>query len=83
MVGGVVIVATEEDRLLRLPEVLRLCGLSRSAVYDMIASQDFPAPVRIGVRTVGWRHSEIQQWIATRPRVKGFLGRYSIESSDE
>ena len=79
----VVIVATEEERLLRLPEVLRLCGLSRSAVYDLIANRDFPPAVRIGARTVAWRHSEVQQWIATRPRATGFLGRYREEKSQE
>ena len=75
--------ATEEDRLIRLPEVVRLCGLSRSAVYAMIASEDFPAPVRIGARRVGWRHSEIQRWIETRPRATGFLGRYGNEKAQQ
>ena len=71
----------ESDRLVRLPEVLHLCGLSRTAVYDLIARKAFPGPVRIGPRSVGWRHSEVQAWIETRPRATGFLGRYSIEAS--
>ena len=73
----------ESDRLVRLPEVQYLCGLSRTGIYDLIGSGNFPVPVRIGTRTVGWRLSEIQLWIESRPRAAGFLGRHGIEASDE
>ena len=73
----------EEDRLVRLPEVVHLCGISRSALYEMISNGEFPVPLRIGARSVGWRFSELQAWIATRPPAPGFLGRNSIEASDE
>ena len=57
----------DEFRLLRLPEVLRLCGISRSALYEMIARGDFPRPVRIGSRSVGWRLRDIRTWLDNRP----------------
>ena len=66
---------TENERLIRLPEVLNLCGLSRSAVYEMIPKDEFPRPVRIGARSVGRRQSEIQHWMAARPPAMGFLDR--------
>ena len=34
-----------EDRLIRLPEVIHLCGISRSTLNRLIKSGDFPAPV--------------------------------------
>jgi prophage regulatory protein len=52
--------------LLRLPAVVRETGLSRSALYDAIKRGTFPAPVRIGARSVAWRRSAIEQWVSTR-----------------
>lgn len=54
-------------RLLRLPEVIILTGLSRSSIYSAIAEGRFPAPVRLGVRAVGWPCESVEQWIAERP----------------
>ena len=57
----------EGDRLLRLPEVLRLTGLSRSTVYRKIKAGEFPRPVKLGKRAVGWREFEVIAWINGRP----------------
>ena len=57
------------DRLLRLKSVIDLTGLSRSRVYELIAVGAFPAPVKIGVRAVAWRASEIAAYRKTRPRM--------------
>ena len=40
----------ESLRLMRLPEVLRITGFSRSTLLAMVARGDFPAPLRIGRR---------------------------------
>ena len=44
-----------EIRLMRPPAVLALVGVSRSSLYAMVARGVFPPPVRIGLRSVGWR----------------------------
>lgn len=49
--------------ILRLPQVRRLTGLSRSEIYRRMALGEFPAKVKIGTRTVGWSEEEITQWI--------------------
>lgn len=51
------------DVILRLPEVKRLTGLSRSSIYLRVAERAFPAPVALGARAVGWRQSELHQWL--------------------
>lgn len=51
--------SVNHDRLLRLPEVASICGVSRSTVYLRIAQQLFPTPIRLGQRMVAWRESEI------------------------
>lgn len=58
------------DQILRLPEVLRIVGLSRSTVYRLAANGDFPQPIRLGRRSTGWRLSELTEWLATRGRAR-------------
>ncbi|HEY8102694.1 MAG TPA: AlpA family transcriptional regulator [Burkholderiaceae bacterium] len=55
-----------EIRLIRLPQVLALCGMSRSCVYDSIKKGTFPAPVKLSVRSSAWIHSEIVAWADAR-----------------
>ncbi|MBS0570016.1 MAG: AlpA family transcriptional regulator [Proteobacteria bacterium] len=52
-------------RLIRLPEVKKLTGLCRSAIYEKIRV-DFPRQVKIGDRGSAWVESEVEQWIASR-----------------
>ncbi len=54
--------------ILRLPEVMRLTGLSRSSVYRLESLSQFPARVKLSESASGWRAEEVQQWIANRPR---------------
>jgi predicted DNA-binding transcriptional regulator AlpA len=48
-----------KDRLLRLPEVLAKIPVSKSTWYSGVKDGRYPAPVRLGPRTVAWRESEI------------------------
>ncbi len=57
----------DELRLLRRPDVEMMCGVSRSLLYAMIAKGDFPQPVRIHERAVGWRASDVRTWLESRP----------------
>ncbi len=54
------------DRLLRLPEVERLTGLRRSAIYEQMRRGIFPRSVKTGRRTAAWPESAVQSWIADR-----------------
>lgn len=35
-------VPAQQERFIRLPEVMHLCGLSRSTIYDLISRDAFP-----------------------------------------
>ena len=54
--------------LLRLPEVRRRCGLSRSEIYRRCAADPptFPRPVKLGEHASGWVAGEIAAWVADR-----------------
>lgn len=57
--------APAPDRILRLKEVIERVGLSTATIYRRMAAGLFPRGVRLGgSRTVGWRESEINAWIA-------------------
>lgn len=43
-----------------------MTGLSRSAIYALVAQRQFPAQVKLGPRTVGWVEGEVVDWIDLR-----------------
>ncbi|EOZ4878960.1 AlpA family transcriptional regulator [Pseudomonas aeruginosa] len=53
-------------RIIRLKDVMSSTGLGRSTIYKLIGSGEFPRPVPIVGRSVGWVESEIQDWILAR-----------------
>jgi prophage regulatory protein len=55
-----------ERQLLRLPEVKRLTGLSKSGIYARINEADFPKQKKLGPQTVAWWSDEVAQWISSR-----------------
>ena len=57
------------NEILRLPEVTARTGLSRSSIYLRIKNDSqFPKPVSLGARAVGFYSSEVQNWIDSRAR---------------
>lgn len=59
----------EDMAILRLPEVIKLVGLGRTSIYDMMAKGIFPRPVSLGRRAVGWVTADIRNWLQTRKTV--------------
>ena len=50
-------------RVLRLPSVKDRSGLSRSTIYLRIKKGDFPKPISLGDRAVGWLEKDIDDWL--------------------
>ena len=53
-------------RLIRLNEVRRMTGLSRSGIYKYISEDRFPQSVNLGTRAVAFVEHEVQHWIEQR-----------------
>ena len=49
--------------VLRLPDVIKQTGLSRSSIYLRLNNKEFPKPISLGGRTVGWLQQDIDEWI--------------------
>lgn len=50
-------------KLLRRHQLEANLGISRSTIYQMMASGEFPKPLKIGRRAVGWRVEDIEKWL--------------------
>lgn len=55
-------------RLLRIRDVMSICGLSRSSIYTAIKDGCFPRPVAIGGRSRAWVQHEVENWAGQRIR---------------
>jgi prophage regulatory protein len=49
-------------------------GLSRSSIYRLAANGQFPKPIPLGARAVGWRADEIAAWIEQRTAARDAQG---------
>ena len=57
-------VVMPEEGFVRLPIVLKVLGISRTALYNGIARGDYPKPMRLGPRMSVWRVEDIRKLIA-------------------
>ena len=53
-------------KLIKLRAVKDWTGLSRSSIYAMMKSGNFPKSVSIGARAIAWADTDIQAWIDSR-----------------
>ena len=51
-------------RIIRLPEVKHLAGISRSTIYEKMKNGTFPQSRQLGSWIVGWSLAEVQAWVA-------------------
>ena len=57
-------------RILRLPAVEAAAGFKKSKIYELVKEGQFPQPVRLGAKSVGWLADEVQAWIAARAAMR-------------
>lgn len=51
------------EKILKLPAVIETVGLGRSTIYRMMAEGKFPQSVKLGARAVGWKQSDIDEYL--------------------
>ena len=52
-------------RIIRLSEVIKKTGLSRSTIYTLIKEDnEFPKQIPLASRSMGFLESEVNAWIA-------------------
>ena len=63
--------AKSEPKILRLPEVARLTGMSKGTIHRRYREGTFPRPLKLGVQSIGWRRKDIDDWLESLPRAGG------------
>jgi prophage regulatory protein len=56
----------ENTTVSRCKQVMQKTGLPRSTLNLKISRGEFPAPISLGARAVGWLDSEVEAWIQAR-----------------
>jgi len=56
-------------KVIRRRELLNLIGLSCSTQWRLERAGEFPARVRLGKGSVGWRLAEVEAWVNGREKV--------------
>jgi len=60
----------EPDRVLRASEAARKLGIGRTAFYELLKTEGFPAPIVLSARSRGYSERELDAWIESRPRAR-------------
>ena len=74
-------VSSLPPRIERLPAVLARTGLARSTLYAAVEAGEFPEPLPISARAIGFLSSEIDEWIASRSALRVGRGRADASNS--
>jgi prophage regulatory protein len=53
-------------RIERLPDVIARTGMGRSWIYAAVQRGEFPKPLKLSARAVGWRSADVDAWLTSR-----------------
>lgn len=51
------------DRMIRLPEVMRITSMSRAQIYRMAKDGKFPPQHRISHKVAVWSLDQVNRWV--------------------
>ncbi len=72
------------NTILRIPQTSKKTGLSRSTIYSLLSRGEFPKPIKLSIRTVGFLESEVDQWLADRAaNCAAYLGIMTAKATPE
>ncbi len=58
------------NKLLRLPQVIEITGMSKTTIYRWINKNEFPKPINLSNASVGWLDTDINDWIQSRVKIR-------------
>ena len=60
------------NKILRLKQVMALCGIGRSTIYEKINpkskryDESFPRPIKLSLSAVGWFEQDVIAWLDSK-----------------
>lgn len=67
-------------RLLRIRDVNRITGLSRTHIYRLMKAGAFPRSISLGPKTTSWLESEVTAWVDAQVAARD-AGSAAVSSS--
>ena len=58
-------------QVVKLKDVISITSLSRSTIYRLVQSGEFPKPIKLATHASGWLCDEIDQWVEERAALRG------------
>ena len=58
---------TKETLLLTIAVLGGTGKEGRGLAYRWAKAGNFPSPIKLGARAIGWRRDEVEAWLASRP----------------
>jgi len=74
---------SQNNKIIRLNEVMDMTGLSRSTIYRMMDKEDFPLSTSLGERAIGWSMQEVQEWVQNKLNIRNRMSEVNYESETE
>ena len=70
-------------QMIRLPEVMAITQLCKASIYKLRKQGNFPLPVQLSQRAVGWHLQDIKDWLDSRKPVdtEDWLAKHSTMGS--
>lgn len=59
------------DKIYRVKEVCGMTGLPLSTLYAKMLNKEFPRPIKLGRRAVGWKSNEVNNWLNELSKTHG------------
>ncbi|QOJ20963.1 MAG: AlpA family phage regulatory protein [Gammaproteobacteria bacterium] len=53
-------------KIIRMNQLVKRLGLSRSSIYRLRAQGDFVPAIRLGIRSVGYSEAAVSAWLEKR-----------------
>ncbi|WP_371134362.1 helix-turn-helix transcriptional regulator [Nitrosomonas sp.] len=53
-------------KIIRMNQLVKMLGVSRSSIHRFQAQGDFVPKIRIGTRSVGYSEAALEEWIKNR-----------------
>ncbi|MED7820145.1 MULTISPECIES: helix-turn-helix transcriptional regulator [unclassified Francisella] len=57
---------TLNRKMMRIKEVEKLTGISRTSIYRLGAKGEFPKHIKLSVNSSGWLASEVEAWLDSK-----------------
>ena len=59
-----------DNSILRIKSLSVYLDVPKSTIYLWVSQGEFPAPVKLGARAVGWIKREVDQWLESRAKTR-------------